>query len=474
MGRKKLGMFQIRFKAMDRVLLAGMLLLVLVTMLIFKAYTDNAEQNQIDFVQLVMEKASLNQKDQFESYVDEKIRVLKALAGYPQISEMNREAQTEFIKSRSAKWGFGHIFVMDPSGTGFYPEEGVTRNQGGEQFFANVMNNEEYITEPFYADDGTAIMTACVSVYDSKQQKVGVLCGAINLKSVQEVITSGEMLLAGDSFILDRSGNFVTAPKSGNIKSSVSVFDMKNSEVSLIQQAILWEDNRGGTLVLDGVEYLAHACYLPDYTWTIVQCTPMDEVVKQFDNLTTLQAVLSLAIVALIFCVLRIIYCWNKSVNETYRDALTGCNNRAACRKMLSFLEKKKSGDVTIVFMDLNKFKYVNDTFGHDKGDLLLKIFSKGLSETFGKQGFVCRVGGDEFVTILLNSGEEEITETWKKLCDRLKAESSKLEFDYEISCSYGYATRKKGEAGSLEELMQTADERMYSYKQKMKEKEVG
>ena len=132
---------------------------------------------------------------------------------------------------------------------------------------------------------------------------------------------------------------------------------------------------------------------------------------------------------------------------------------------MLAYLEKRSYGDISIVFFDLNKFKLVNDTYGHDKGDLLLKIFSKSLKETFGKIGFVCRVGGDEFVTILLNSSEAEIEAAWEKLCEKLHEESKTLDFAYEITSSYGYATRKKGEAGSTEELMKLADERMYQYK---------
>lgn len=465
MRRKKLGMFQIRFKFIDRLLLVGMLLLVLVTMLVFNAYTNNAEQNQIDFVQLVMEKTATNQKNQFESFVDEKIRVLRAMASYPEIYGMDKEEQTEFVKNRSVKWGFRHIFVMDREGNGYYPEEGVTRYQGAELFYTNVMDNDVYITEPFYAEDGMAIMTACVSIYDTMYEKVGVLCGAIDLSTVQEVITGSEMLLQGNCFILDTAGNFVTSPGGDAIKKGTSLFNFKNSDVSLIKQAFLWEDDRAGTIVIEGVEYLAHVCYLPDYTWAIVQCTPMEVVVQQFENLTTLQTVLLFAIAALIFCIIRIIYCWNKSVNETYRDALTGCNNRAACTKMLAYLEKNPR-DITIVYMDLNKFKFVNDTYGHDKGDELLKIFSRALEDTFGRLGFVCRVGGDEFVAILPEAPEEEITATWQQLCNKLKEESGKLEFTYEITSSYGYASRRKGEEGSLEALMQLADERMYEYKQ--------
>ena len=113
MRRKKLGMFQIRFKAIDRALLAGMLLLIVATMVAFHGYTENAEQSQINFVQLVMEKNAINQAEQFETFVDEKIAILKALAAYPEIYKMDKSQQSAFIKNRSAKWGFRHIFVMD-------------------------------------------------------------------------------------------------------------------------------------------------------------------------------------------------------------------------------------------------------------------------------------------------------------------------------------------------------------------------
>ncbi|MBP3610409.1 MAG: GGDEF domain-containing protein [Lachnospiraceae bacterium] len=469
MGRKKLVMFRLRYTLFDRVLLAGMTLLVIITMVLFYLYTGRTEENQIDFVRLVMEKTSLSQKERFETFVDDKVALLQALAAYPEIYEMNPEVQAEFVCGRSEKLGFHHIFVMNRDGNGFYFDEGVIKNQRNESFYTDVMDNEVYITEPFYKEEGLTIMTVCVSVYDRENQKNGVLCGAVDLSTVQEMIAGDEMLLSGDCFILDRSGAYVTEPDSGNIRTEKTLYDLKKSEVSLIQQAFLWEDDRSGTIVLEDREYLARACYLPDYTWTIVQCIPMDKIVQQFESLEVLQTVLFAAIVALIACIARLIYCWNKSDKETYADALTKCSNRAACMKMISYLEKKTSEDIMIIYMDLNKFKYVNDTFGHDKGDELLKIFSRVLEEILGKRGFVCRMGGDEFVSIQLALSEAELSVLWQAVEERLLEESRKLDFAYTISSSYGFAVRPKGENGSLEELMQQADEKMYAYKQARK-----
>lgn len=459
-------MFRLRFTLPDRILLVGVILLVIVTMIIFHLYTNRIEENQIDFVQLVMEKNSMSQKERFESFVEDKVALLQALATYPEIYEMDPEIQTEFICGRSEKLGFHHIFVMDLNGNGFYFDEGVVKQQRNESFYTDVMSHDVYITESFCQEDGLNIMTVCVSVYSSGNQKNGVLCGAVDLSAVQEMIAGDEMLLNGDCFIVDRSGIYVTEPDSGNITPGKSLFDIKKSEVSLVQQTFLWEEDRTGSIVLENREYLAYACYLPDYAWTIVQCIPMDHIVQRFENMARLQTVLFAAIMALFVCIARLIYCWNKSDIEAYSDALTKCGNRAACVKMLSYLENKTSEDIVIMYMDLNKFKYVNDTFGHDKGDELLKIFSRVLEETFGQRGFVYRMGGDEFVSIQTGMPEQELKSLWKVLEEKLEAESKNLDFDYLIESSYGYAVRPKGENGSLEELMQQADEKMYVCKQ--------
>ena len=167
---------------------------------------------------------------------------------------------------------------------------------------------------------------------------------------------------------------------------------------------------------------------------------------------------------------MRIIYQWNKSNTKIYTDTLTKCNSRAACFDLLDSLEDTKKWAITIVYMDLNRFKYVNDTFGHEKGDELLCIFSAALEETFGKIGFVGRMGGDEFVVILLDTDEAMLKEIWAQLEGILIEKSKLLDFDYEIKSAYGFATREKGSKESLEAIMQQADINMYEYKKQMKQ----
>ena len=164
-----------------------------------------------------------------------------------------------------------------------------------------------------------------------------------------------------------------------------------------------------------------------------------------------------------------LLFLWRRSYKKIYTDPLTGCNSRAACVDLLDSLEKKRKEQITIVYMDLNRFKWVNDTYGHDKGDYLLKLFTDVLKRTFGMYGFVGRMGGDEFIAVLLDTNEIEIKKIWEEVEKNMLSCSDKIEFPYQMSSSYGYAIRRKGESTPLQEVLQLADKKMYEYKVEQK-----
>jgi diguanylate cyclase (GGDEF)-like protein len=91
-----------------------------------------------------------------------------------------------------------------------------------------------------------------------------------------------------------------------------------------------------------------------------------------------------------------------------YHDPLTGLANRYSFEnKLIKILEEKKlNPDLNhcILYLDLDQFKIVNDTCGHQAGDDLLRLVSVALNQVVKKEGFAARIGGDEFVIILENS----------------------------------------------------------------------
>ncbi|MBQ8278252.1 MAG: GGDEF domain-containing protein [Roseburia sp.] len=456
---------RLKLKISDYCMLGGVFLSLILLMVAFHMYTNRAQLNQTQLVQSVMENMAINQRNQFDNYVAEKIQILQAMAAYPEVYEMDEKQQEQFIKRHSRDYGFGHIFVMNTDGIGFYIDEGAHRDQKDEKFFDDVMENEVFVSDPYYTYSGTAFMTACVSIYNPEGEKVGALCGAVNLTSLQDIIKTNEMILEGQCFILNMSGVYLTSDNPVRVANKVSIYSTKNSELSLIREVITEKQDKNGRIVLAGVEYEAILTYLHDYNWVIVQIIPVEEIEALYSFMTYFQLTLGVIVILLFACFIRIIYRWNKSNEKIYTDAVTKGNSRAACYDLLESIENRRKQAVTIVYMDLNRFKYVNDTFGHDKGDELLRIFNAAMEQTFGRVGFVGRMGGDEFIAVLLDETEEVVEALWAELKDVLSVKSSELDFEYKITSSYGYATRPIGGQETLDLIMQYADEKMYEYK---------
>lgn len=168
-----------------------------------------------------------------------------------------------------------------------------------------------------------------------------------------------------------------------------------------------------------------------------------------------------------------------------YMDELTGLGNRRMCEKKLTELEEKEmSSDsvYAIVSLDLNFLKHTNDTYGHKKGDELIKSFSDVLSNVFSLYGTVTRTGGDEFVVILDDITEEKVKSLLAQMLEQME-EKNKYASDVILSTAYGYAM--KGESPSKQEkteevklkvvdigpraVYRIADDRMYENKRKSK-----
>jgi diguanylate cyclase (GGDEF)-like protein len=111
-------------------------------------------------------------------------------------------------------------------------------------------------------------------------------------------------------------------------------------------------------------------------------------------------------------------------------DGLTGLYNR---KYLDSFIDKQmpnaleKGSTFAIMFLDIDYFKMVNDTYGHDAGDAILQKLSKTMKEQIGEKDFIIRFGGEEFLIIMENPTEESALD----LATRINHEFSKLVFTF-------------------------------------------
>lgn len=157
----------------------------------------------------------------------------------------------------------------------------------------------------------------------------------------------------------------------------------------------------------------------------------------------------------------------NKKMREIYnRDQLTGLYNRIAYTDMIDPEYRKhcESGRKCVInFVDADNFKQVNDTYGHEKGDMILKKIANVLIERCPKEGFVYRYGGDEFIAFF-PIGEERDAE-------RFRAEVIARLAEDDISVSIGQALTDPESDKMFDDYMKAADDEMYKVKVAKKEK---
>ena len=148
-------------------------------------------------------------------------------------------------------------------------------------------------------------------------------------------------------------------------------------------------------------------------------------------------------------------------------DYLTGAYNR---RQLDGYVKAKvknspeKSAFSAIMF-DLDHFKEINDTYGHDKGDEALKDAVTIIRKCLRQNDFVARVGGDEFVAILDIQSEELLKQAVNRICDALCAFNAKNDRLYDLSFSMGYATYDAQSYANLEDFFRKIDKLMYQDK---------
>jgi diguanylate cyclase (GGDEF)-like protein len=147
-------------------------------------------------------------------------------------------------------------------------------------------------------------------------------------------------------------------------------------------------------------------------------------------------------------------------------DALTGAHNRSSILSSLQLeLEQEDSSMTGVVYVDLDKFKPVNDTLGHAAGDELLTLVAERLSIASRSEDVVGRLGGDEFLVLLRSIPEPEVAmRVARRICTSLNSKFELSSGTIELRASVGVAWRDS-ETISAEELVRQADAAMYMSK---------
>lgn len=151
-----------------------------------------------------------------------------------------------------------------------------------------------------------------------------------------------------------------------------------------------------------------------------------------------------------------------------YLDPLTHLPNRRSFQERLdeAVIQAKRYRDrFAVLFLDLDRFKYINDTLGHTVGDRVLCLVGRRLQKSLRKQDLLFRLGGDEFTILLPGTSREKAERLVWRILKRLSAPFESEGYEFHMSASIGIAMYPS-DGGDSEALIKHADVAMYRAKE--------
>jgi len=152
---------------------------------------------------------------------------------------------------------------------------------------------------------------------------------------------------------------------------------------------------------------------------------------------------------------------------HAYRDSLTQMFNRAYGMKMLDLWLTEKQ-EFSLIFIDLDGLKFVNDKFGHEEGDVYINRACAHLCE-FSDTAVVCRIGGDEFMVLAPDYNYDDAHSRMTTVAYALRNDEYQQDKEYSYGMSFGISSAGKNNKLEISELLSIADFRMYDDKKRNK-----
>lgn len=208
----------------------------------------------------------------------------------------------------------------------------------------------------------------------------------------------------------------------------------------------------------------------PDGTWTLIAIADNDDFVQGEDRTVALVARWLLIAVPTALVAGAVLRPISRRLRSLYhgatRDELTGISNRATITAELRKSLESRSLPVTVALVDLDGFKPINDTWGHQQGDLALRAAAQRLQSFADDRDMsLGRLGGDEFLVLAVGHAATETDEAWSKLVSSMSEPFALEAGTVRIGASVGVAEIPLGSERVHETALRRADRALYEVK---------
>lgn len=423
-----------------------------------------------------------------ENFIGGQFNMLQAVADYIAWDSvenwLEEDLVNELLQIMMENGGsFTRLMAADRNGDAVF-SDGSTGNVADRDYFQKCMGGTQVISDPINSRvDGMESIILAVPVMGTDGTAIAVLGGSLSIDMVNEMLhtqatveNNGYTLLVGqDGQILTLSGDM----SQSGLELDINLFEeLEGSEIldnSLEGiQTDMAAGRPGAFRVRDqesGEWYCgAYSAVESIQTHYLVYLLKEEAAVKPYEYIRNIQIALlggmvPAAFILLVYCLWVMAGQHRRLVLKAQQDSLTGLLNHASMRRGIGTLLKEESGVHILMILDLDHFKQINDTYGHQAGDRVLELVAGRLRSIFRSSDLIGRIGGDEFMVFMRSIGDEEMgMDRAKQLCAAVHEIKLEEWPDLKVGCSIGVAL-VPADGDTYDKLYHMADVALYHAK---------
>lgn len=444
--------------------------------------------------------------------MEQNLRTFAEILGQQELSQSDIEiwkaANSGFYNSIFTTDANGVVQLMSP----LVLEKNTKGIRPGVRIESNLMkkalaDKKPFISNPYIANTGNLVVLVSYPIFDKNGIYKGVVDGTIYLESdssLSRLLNNHHFLDKSSVFVVDNTGRIIYHPDKNRINESIA-------DHPLVQNVL--KGNNGSAEIMNnkGVEYFSGYAYVKETGWGVIAQTPTSVVEEPLYGLTRQIIIQSLPMLFIILLISSIFTNYlakplntlarfserattsNKEYNHVFdldikshiyevhqlykhvqnhfqllnsqvqQDGLTGLQNRRSFDIQIKDWFKHQI-PYSLIMLDIDRFKRVNDEFGHLAGDDVLKFLAALMEEISREEDLCYRYGGEEFIILLKGKNREDAYNLAERLREKVAITPSPT--GQPITISLGIASSSAQDA-IPEEVIKRADLALYRAKNK-------
>lgn len=409
--------------------------------------------------------------DLVESKVNNELENLSTTSKLIEASgNFNQAQMLSLLKVEAAEGNFKRMAIAFPNGD-VLTSDGLAYNIAERPYFKEAFKGQAAVSDTIndYTDN-KPINVYAVPVFQGNQV-VALVAASVETEKLKKYLEVGSFSNQGYSYIVKANGDAVVTSAHAN---SPGDFD---NILELLKKADLRSGDKLETIVANmaagksgsftsyygGLE--RHTIYKPLaindwYMMTVVPTAVVSTQTRQISWYSFMLIAAALLAMALLFAIILFYQDRAKKRLErvAYVDEVTGGNNwQKFKQEAAAVLEAKNTGACAILTFDIDRFRFINEEYGHEKGDQLLKLVVAILKERMSKQETYARVSGDHFAILCVCDDRDKIIQRIREFGRVLNKERETIGIKERLSCHFGiYLIEDK--QGNLEKIREKAN----------------